>query len=585
MSVRDQNAPLRRQAVQRREPGSSPPGPRRGIGASQILVTILFIVFLVGTVGFIVAALGPQPTRTPDPSAFIAASGSAHPSGAPQTLPPSVPAGSTDPATSGDPSTSIDPSASPSPSAPPVVEDVLMPIVPVVGFWESGAGLSRAELTAALEGSTDRFSSVIVPQEDRAAIGAALGIDIAASVSVGDADAIATALGEGALGLMRAADVTPRVRAIPLEGKELFGNDRLDSTLDWPLTVTVDETADRLWDQSAAVTVVVGGDSMMDRGIYERVVNRGKGSDYPFDGGTAEITGRYCCGPFVCCYEVPSFEKTGNAGIVRRLVEDADLTMINLENPLPDNWVFHLHGTPFSGDPELLDIFTRVNIDFMSLANNHMYDYGTSGIADTLRHLGRTDIEFAGAGMDLEEARRYSVLDAGSSRVAILPCVMITPGVWAQEDRAGAMPCQDDQLVPNIQEASTLADIVIVFPSWGPEYTPDPYASQRRRGARWIAAGADVVVGFGHHMVGSMEESDGKLIFYSVGNFIFDQNWAEFTMEGILPELTFAHGDLVQVEMNPFLTADQAQPNLLDAEGARHVLGVIERASEGYLDY
>lgn len=555
------------------------------MGASQILVTVLFIVFLIGSVGFIVAALGPQPTRTPVPSSLIAASGSPDVTGGPPTLDPSAPAGSTDPGTSIDPGASIDPSSTPSSSAPPVIRDVVMPIVPVVGFWEIEQGLSRAELTAALEGSTERFLSVMVPDQDRAAIGLALDLTIADSVAGGDVDAIRTAVRDGALGLMRASDVTPQVRAIPLEGKELFGNERVRSNLDWPLTITVDETADRAWDQSAAVTVVVGGDSMMDRGIYERVVNRDKGVDYPFDGGTVDITGRYCCGPFVCCYEVPSFEKTGNAGIVRGLVEDADLTMINLENPLPDNWVFHLHGTPFSGDPELLEIFTRVGIDFMSLANNHMADYGSSGIADTLKHLGRTDIEFAGAGMDLEEARRYSILEAGSSRVAILPCVAIAPWVWAQEDRAGALSCKDDQLVANIEEASSQADIVIVFPSWGPEYTPDPYDSQRRQGTEWLAAGADVVMGFGHHMVAGMEESDGKLIFYSVGNFIFDQNWAEFTMEGILPELTFAHGDLVQVEMNPFLTLDQTQPNLLDPDGARHVLGIIKRASEGYLDY
>jgi len=460
-----------------------------------------------------------------------------------------------------------------------------MPVVPVVGFWRMDPGLSRAELVAALEGDSERYESVLVPAVDRAAIETALGVNMGPSVRDAEPEEIRTAVKDGALGLLRAADVTTRVRALALEDRELFGNERVRSNLDWPLVIPVAEPPERAWDQSSTVTIVAGGDSMMDRGIYERVVNRDLGVDYPLDGGTVEITGRYCCGPFVGGYEVPSFRKTGNEGLVRAKLVDADLAMINLENPTPDNWVFHLHGTPFSGKPELLEIFKGGGIDWMSLANNHIYDFGPSGVEDTLKHLRRFDFEFAGAGMDLEEARRYPILRAGASRVAILPCVTITPIVWAQADRAGAMPCNDEEMIPNIERAAEEADIVIVFPSWGPEYTPFPLNSQRRFAAQWVEAGADVVVGFGHHMVAGMEEIDERLVFYSIGNFVFDQNWAEFTMEGILPEMTFQGGELVQVRLNPFLTLDQAQPNLLDPAGdGRVIFREIMRGSEG-LDF
>ncbi len=463
-----------------------------------------------------------------------------------------------------------------------------MPVVPVVGFWEMDAGLSRAELIAALEGDSDRYETVLVPPADRAAIEAALGVTMADSVRDAEPEEILATVKDGGLGLLRASDVTPRVRALALEDRELFGNDRVRTNEDWPLVIPVMEPARRAWDQGATVTVVAGGDSMMDRGIYERVVNRDLGVDYPLDGGTIEITGRYCCGPFtgLGAYDVPSFRKTGNEGLVRAKLIDADLAIINLENPTPDNWVFHLHGTPFSGKPALLEIFTRAGIDWVSLANNHVYDFGPSGVEDTLKHLARHGLEFAGAGMDIEGARRYSVLPAGSSRVALLPCVSITPIVWARADRAGGMPCDDREMLPNIRAAAEEADIVIVFPHWGVEYRVEPQQVQRDFAAEWLEAGADIVIGGGTHTVGGMEDIDGKLAFYSVGTFVFDQTWAEFTMEGILPEMTFADGELIQVALNPFLAVDQAQPNFLDPAGdGRVVLKRIERGSEGLLDY
>jgi len=462
-----------------------------------------------------------------------------------------------------------------------------MPIVPVVGFWEQGGGLSRGELIAALEGRSDRFADVWLPADDRDAIAQALGIRIADTVQSAEPTEILMSLGDGGLGLLRASQLTPRVRALPLEGKELIGTERVRGIDAWPLTIPVTVSPDEAWDQASAITLVGGGDMLMDRGIYERVYNRNKGIDYPFDGGTVRITGRYCCGPFppFTPQEVPSYVKTGNKGIVRRMLQDADLAFGNLENPVPDNWVFRVVGTPFSGKPELLQMFVNAGIDWVSLANNHMLDFGTSGIRDTYRHLRRFGIGFSGAGIDLEQARTWSVQQVGDSTVAILPCVTVAPGSWATDHSAGALPCRDRQLIPNIEQAASEADIVIVFPSWGPEYTPNPAPSQRRFAQRWIAAGADVIVGFGHHQVAAMEEIDGRLVFYSIGNFVFDQNWSEATMEGVLPELTFHRGELVQVEMNPFLTIDQSQPNLLEPESGQAVLRVIRNASKGMLDY
>ena len=91
---------------------------------------------------------------------------------------------------------------------------------------------------------------------------------------------------------------------------------------------------------------------MLDRGVY--LTLKKKGADFPFDGGTAEITGR-CkdCSPLG--WDMPYTKRTGNAGVVRDLIEGADIAAANFENPAPDNPRFHASGTNFSADPQLID--------------------------------------------------------------------------------------------------------------------------------------------------------------------------------------------------------------------------------------
>lgn len=132
----------------------------------------------------------------------------------------------------------------------------------------------------------------------------ALGIDIAGSVEDAEPAVIAKALRARSrnLALVRASDVTFRMRSLGIGDKVLFGNDRIGNIDNWPVVATVQGPAGSAGDQKRLWTLVAGGDSFTDRGIYERVVNRNKGVDYPFDGGTARVTGHYCCGPFVDGY-------------------------------------------------------------------------------------------------------------------------------------------------------------------------------------------------------------------------------------------------------------------------------------------
>ncbi|MEO7118775.1 MAG: CapA family protein [Candidatus Limnocylindrales bacterium] len=547
------------------------------------------MLFILGTAVFVVLATGPRgatstPTPTNDTSLGTSAptsttTGGASPSPTFTGQPTATASGGSTPTPSATPTGE----PTPTPTAPIGLVEVEMPFVPVIGFWDQTPSVSLGQLTHALEGGGSRWARVMVPADDRDDIAAALGITLDGGIESGDPEAIRDAVNDGALGLLRAADVTATVHALGIGDARLFGVERMRDLAAWPLTIRVKDTADRAWDQSRTWTMIAGGDMILDRGPYERIVNRGLGQDYVFDGGTAEVTGRHCCGSFTGYgeFDVPEYRKTGHRGLMRDYLKSADLTIANLENPTPDDWIFHVEGTPFSGKPELLQIFTDAGFDFVSIANNHMADYGASGIKDTRRHLPEYGLKFAGAGRDIEEAAEYEILEVNGTRLAILPCVAVVPSEWADGNRAGSMPCTDERFVPNITRAATEADFVIVFPHWGIEYTFEPIRSQRRLAADFMSAGADLILGAHPHVTQAVEAIDGKLVFYSMGNFVFDQDWAEITMEGLLVEATFQGGTLIQTGLRPTLIHDMAQPNLLDPVGSGEI--VLDRMRDASL--
>ena len=458
-----------------------------------------------------------------------------------------------------------------------------MPFVPVVDFWSTDTSISRAALIAALKGQGS-YPRVVVPAADRAAIADALGIHIADSVQSADPAGVIAAVQKGALGLLRASDLAVSVRALGIDGKQLIGESHVKSLADWPLVATVPTTEDAAWDQKKVWTMLAAGDSMTDRGIYQRVIREHKGIDYPFEGGHATVSGHYCCGPFYGQL-VPRYTLSGPSGAVRDLVQNADLAIANHESPDPANWRFHLNGTSFSSSPALEQMFVHAGIDWFSLANNHIKDYGTDGVKNTLKVLDRVGIKHGGAGVDLAHAKQVSYLETKGVRIGMVACVGVAPLSWASAHSGGGLPCKNKYILPAIAEAQQHADMVIVFAHWGIEYSRRPLKLQRRLASDWVAAGADLILGAHPHVPGAMEQIDGHMVFYSLGNFIFDQNWSTQTMESVLLEMTFQGDQLVQFQFHPTLIADQAQPNLLDpaADDGKRLLKAIRLASHDRL--
>jgi poly-gamma-glutamate synthesis protein (capsule biosynthesis protein) len=553
--------------------------PRRAELASRFLVLILAGIFLLGMLGFLVAVLDADDEAAPDAPSRTAPAASAG-VGAPGIELAAIEAGQAV-AQASHPASSTSPPTVTQTSQP-------MPVVPVARFWSASDGITRRDLLRGLEtGRLTGFRRLMVDERIADALAAALGISFHDDVARGDVADIRRTVRRGGLGLVPASSLQPAFRPLGLDGRTLVGNGRLRRATDWPLLVDLSVPSGEGWDQSSTWVLVAGGDAFTDRGVYDTVVRKGRGVDFPFDGGTARVTGHGCCDPVFGDNVVPRYVLTGGQGAVRRLFGEAELAIANHEMPTTEDWDFHASGLRFSGRPDLTSIFTRAGIDWLSLANNHIKDYGTEGITDTRRILRQHGLAYGGAGVDLEQARRVKSLEVGGASVALIGCVGVARAAWAGPETSGGTPCLDRYLVPDIKAAVRRGDIVIVVPHWGVEYTRQPLPSMRRHAARWVKAGADLILGGHSHVAGAIEEIEGRPVLYSLGNLIFDQHWSTDTMESALVEATF-HGDrLVALRLHPYLIHATSQPNLLDAASGegRRLLREVRGASAGWLDW
>ncbi len=225
-------------------------------------------------------------------------------------------------------------------------------------------------------------------------------------------------------------------------------------------------------------------------------------------------------------------------------------------------------------------------LDWVSLANNHIGDAGRKGMLQTMRNLNKRGLAHGGLGKDLEAAHEATLLQAGDVTVGFLGYDMIAPAYHAGTDLAGSAGMTKKALKRDIRAARAAgADVVVVFPHWGIEYRATPTDTQRRLGHAAIDAGADLVIGNHPHWAEGMEVYKGKPIWYALGNFVFDQTWSDYTMEGITLELTFRDSELVQVRMRPHLILGKAQANFMDpaGQGGKFVMDQVWGASEGLL--
>lgn len=216
---------------------------------------------------------------------------------------------------------------------------------------------------------------------------------------------------------------------------------------------------------------------------------------------------------------------------VKSYFDNADYVSGNLENPILLNdeedyeemdKQIHLHT-----DADAVHALKEMNFTMLNLANNHMMDYGAEGLNETVSELDNIGLDHVGAGENLEEATAINYQEVNGLTIATLGYTdVLTEGFSALGYRAGVAHALPDDIFPMIEEADQNADLVFVNMHWGVEYDNEPHPRQTELARAMIDVGADAIIGHHSHVLSEVEKYKDGVIFYGLGNFVFDQGWS-----------------------------------------------------------
>lgn len=244
-------------------------------------------------------------------------------------------------------------------------------------------------------------------------------------------------------------------------------------------------------------------------------------------------------------------------------LREADITFANLENPVSARGVNVGSKYSFRADPRIIEGLQYAGIDVVSLANNHIWDYGREAFIDTMQHLRDGGIDYVGAGNTFDEAHRGATRNVGGVDVVFLAYTnLISSQVAATDTTPGVAYLNTEQMVRDIGDAKLRGDVVVASFHWGDEYQVIHNAQQDRIAKMAIDAGADLIIGHHPHVVQEVQQYSDGWIAYSLGNFIFDQTFSEETMRGLALRVTLDGDRIGAVESLGISISRQYQPSL-----------------------
>jgi poly-gamma-glutamate capsule biosynthesis protein CapA/YwtB (metallophosphatase superfamily) len=274
---------------------------------------------------------------------------------------------------------------------------------------------------------------------------------------------------------------------------------------------------------------------------------------------------------------------------LQRRLAAADITVGNLESTLSRAGAPRQGDDSFAAPPAVVPGLVDSGFDVLSLANNHTGDFGQAALLQTLRRVGRSPIAQVGAGRDVARAWRPVVLRRHGVRFGFVAFNAIgetpratasAPGVASVRMRPRTGPLNTADLRRAERTVGALrrgrADVVVVLPHWGAQYTHVPVPAQRRVGRALVEAGADVVVGGHPHWVQQVQRvrrgDGGGLVVHSLGNYVFDMDFMRQTQEGVLCDLVFAVDRLRSVRFTPYVIGADFAPRVVRGPRARAIL-------------
>ncbi len=253
----------------------------------------------------------------------------------------------------------------------------------------------------------------------------------------------------------------------------------------------------------------------------------------------------------------------------------ADITFGNLETPLTVGRVIQSGEMIFRSDPKMAGVLKNQGFDIVSLANNHTPNFGAKGLRDTFNYLDEAGVAYVGAGEDGPRAYAPVYLERQGIKFAFIAHndSDVVPAYYrADEKGPGTALIDEDELAAAIFTAKEQADLVIVSLHSGTEYVPGPNSRQTKFAHAAIDFGADLVIGHHPHVVQTIEEYQGKYIFYSLGNFVFDQSWSQETADSLAVKFHFNKDGLVSFFTYPLRMYKLAQPAPAAPEDAKRIL-------------
>jgi poly-gamma-glutamate capsule biosynthesis protein CapA/YwtB (metallophosphatase superfamily) len=233
----------------------------------------------------------------------------------------------------------------------------------------------------------------------------------------------------------------------------------------------------------------------------------------------------------------------------------------------------------FHARDEAAPALRKAGFTILTLANNHAMDYGSASLVRTRALLAQNDIESFGAGKDLCEARRPSIIMKNGVRFGFLGYGMAhARSVYAEKNLPGIAPIRPEDIRKDIEALRSSVDVLVVSLHWGIEYDNKPQARQRVLAHKIIDWGADLIVGHHPHVMQGVEVYKGKIIAYSLGNFVFDQK-GPGTDKSFMLACRFTGKTLTGAEIVPLDRFKRYFPKVAKGEERDRLLGDLRSLS------
>lgn len=221
----------------------------------------------------------------------------------------------------------------------------------------------------------------------------------------------------------------------------------------------------------------------------------------------------------------------------------ADHVVANIEAPVTAGNIQSERKLNHVNPPEAVDKLLEIHARIWSLANNHVMDCQEQGLRDTLKIAEENSIRTLGAGLSKKDAASIIELP-GSGGIGLFSVTYYRDFLKADENKAGCITCEDEETIrQKIHEIKKRNRWCVLIVHSGEEFSNLPLPFVRRQYLRYLEMGADVIVSHHPHVVQNWEQVGDKLIFYSLGNFVFDTDYQRkqrYSEYGVLVKLHFS---------------------------------------------